>query len=351
MLTTPLLPGDGENDIASAEPTGLPPGDVTQIDAQRFDGVAAGLPALLPAHDGEGERAAIVSPGLWSNDAEPVAEQRFHAPADDPQMAAALPPPLSSDSAGDLASELPTGIRLSDAEQIAAMRLDGAAEGSLKEALAIAPVDGAAEEASRLAAEFDAPLVDAMLAVTPSHEQSAAQSPPEPSMVLPPFTAAAVEAPSIAIAELAADGPPTSGPVGDLQPPAEEAQAAAASAPLAAAPSEPMQPLTSALDAAAKLAADANAAAQALESLQRLLERQLPSAAPATAMSPQRGIEPWRAPIAVPMQPSPQLPVPAPQPQHRVPAERIRLDVRGFLAGFALSWAFGIVFYLFMTAG
>jgi hypothetical protein len=29
----------------------------------------------------------------------------------------------------------------------------------------------------------------------------------------------------------------------------------------------------------------------------------------------------------------------------------VRLDVRGFLAGFALSWAFGVVLYLFMTAG
>jgi hypothetical protein len=31
--------------------------------------------------------------------------------------------------------------------------------------------------------------------------------------------------------------------------------------------------------------------------------------------------------------------------------ERRGLDVRGFLAGFALSWAFGVVLYLFLTAG
>jgi hypothetical protein len=34
-----------------------------------------------------------------------------------------------------------------------------------------------------------------------------------------------------------------------------------------------------------------------------------------------------------------------------MPAERQRLDIRGFLAGFVLSWAFGVVLYLFMTAG
>ena len=41
----------------------------------------------------------------------------------------------------------------------------------------------------------------------------------------------------------------------------------------------------------------------------------------------------------------------APPPPRRAQPERIRLDVRGFLAGFALSWAFGVVLYLFMTAG
>ena len=36
----------------------------------------------------------------------------------------------------------------------------------------------------------------------------------------------------------------------------------------------------------------------------------------------------------------------APPPPRRAPAERVRFDVRGFLAGFALSWAFGVVLYL-----
>jgi hypothetical protein len=33
------------------------------------------------------------------------------------------------------------------------------------------------------------------------------------------------------------------------------------------------------------------------------------------------------------------------------PLQRRSLDVPGFLAGFALSWAIGVVLYLFMTAG
>ena len=45
----------------------------------------------------------------------------------------------------------------------------------------------------------------------------------------------------------------------------------------------------------------------------------------------------------------PQLPMLA--PTRGGAPERRRFDVRGFLAGFALSWAFGVVLYLFMTAG
>jgi hypothetical protein len=40
-----------------------------------------------------------------------------------------------------------------------------------------------------------------------------------------------------------------------------------------------------------------------------------------------------------------------PRPRRRQPADRTRFDVRGFLAGFALSWAFGVVLYLFIMAG
>jgi hypothetical protein len=129
------------------------------------------------------------------------------------------------------------------------------------------------------------------------------------------------------------------------------------------------QPLTSALDAAAKLAADATAAAEALESLKRLLQRQQqglatsppPAGGPAWAAAPPERANPKPPPLPSLMLPAtsdpgedgqpdeePQMPVPV--PRKRAP-ERVRFDLRGFLAGFALSWAFGVVLYLFMTAG
>jgi hypothetical protein len=133
------------------------------------------------------------------------------------------------------------------------------------------------------------------------------------------------------------------------------------------------QSLTGTLGAAAKLAADANAAAEALENLKRLLERQLPDvavglAAPApvassTAWTPGPAPEAPRPPPLPPPVSSVRedrsgirYPQPAPEPHVPVPrrrpaAERSRFDVRGFFAGFALSWAFGVVLYLFMTAG
>jgi hypothetical protein len=125
-----------------------------------------------------------------------------------------------------------------------------------------------------------------------------------------------------------------------------------------------MQPLSSALDAAVRLAADANVAAEALENLKRLLEhkqqveRMLPQFA---GGSPEVAQEPAH----IPAEPSP-LPLPLHSDPHagngsthpslpprrkRPPPERRGLDVTGFMAGFALSWAFGVVLYFFMTAG
>jgi len=118
---------------------------------------------------------------------------------------------------------------------------------------------------------------------------------------------------------------------------------------------KPHQPLTRALDAAAKLAADANAAAEALDSLKRLLEQGLPVATGKGAhpASPsERPVLPPRLPprSTVALSPPPPLPpvtLPVPMPS----TDRVRFDLRGFLAGFALSWAIGVVLYLFMTAG
>jgi hypothetical protein len=142
----------------------------------------------------------------------------------------------------------------------------------------------------------------------------------------------------------------------------------------ASAPMETGQPknvtsLANALDSAAKLAADANAAAVALEDLRRLLERGLPNAATHPALAPaarkaktamlhEVAAAPPPLPAALPLHAvrSANGGVPTlrkavlPRPT-RMPPERRRLDVRGFMAGFALSWAFGVVLYLFLTAG
>jgi hypothetical protein len=164
-------------------------------------------------------------------------------------------------------------------------------------------------------------------------------------------------------------------PVEALELSADEpsSDAAAALKPEAAGQPRNVSSLANALDAAVKLAEDANAAAEALENLKRLLERRMPDVAAQSAQAP-AALEATVAELvqaAATPPPLPPLPVPAlplhavrnasgeatlrpamlPKPTPRMPAERRRFDVRGFLAGFALSWAFGVVLYLFLTAG
>jgi hypothetical protein len=120
-----------------------------------------------------------------------------------------------------------------------------------------------------------------------------------------------------------------------------------------------------------RLAADASVAAEALENLKRLLQHKqqldgLRSAKAALARpSPDAEASASEAPAAeLPDPPLPPLPLPVQSeevsvesarlplvPPRRAALERRGLDVRGFLAGFALSWAFGVVLYFFMTAG
>jgi hypothetical protein len=156
------------------------------------------------------------------------------------------------------------------------------------------------------------------------------------------------------------------------------AQPAAAAPPVTApvtppvTPPKGIEPLASALDAAVRLAADASVAAEALENLKRLLQHKqqldgLRSAQAALARpSPDAEASASEAPaaplsVAPPLRPLP-LPVHAEEgsvgnanlplvPRRRASLERRGLDVRGFLAGFALSWAFGVVLYFFMMAG
>src|SRR5262245_19868904 len=134
-------------------------------------------------------------------------------------------------------------------------------------------------------------------------------------------------------------------------------------------PAPGIEPLASALDAAVRLAADASVAAEALEKLKVLLQHKqqlegLRSTQPVLAqLSPPAEPSAGEAQaIAQPVLPPLPLPVPAAHaslgrtrlpllPPPRAFFERRGLDVRGFMAGFALSWAFGVVLYFYMTAG
>lgn len=323
---------------------------------------------------------------------------------------APMPVPVPPNPGGDdHVLELQQGLRLSDAEGIAAERLDGAAEGSLKEALAIARTQDeeivrlqladVAEVGESFAAGPLVRLIDASFAEggrTQVREPHYAFSPmPRPPVldVGIALVTLADGAPRRLAAPMIAGGsePPPStsndGPSKDL--PSEdrptedrpgedwhgvagEAHSEPATAPLPdAAAEQSFEPLTSALDAAARLAADASVAADALENLKRLLEHKqlLESQPPLLAALPApRNPEPPASGFDAPIPPTlPPLPLHAmsdagvesaggspmllPPPRRRLPPERRGLDVRGFCAGFALSWAFGVVLYLFMTAG
>lgn len=295
-------------------------------------------------------------------------------------------------------SELQQGLRLSDAEGIAARRLDGAAEGSLKQALAIARAEGAGNAGPQLADRIGAVgesfaagplvrLIDARFAEmgrTRIHEPPVAFSPmPRPPVldvgIALVTLAHSIAPPSLAAPPIAEGGelaltPSEDSPSADWQGFAGDAPPASALAPsLDVAAAQRMEPLTSALDAAVRLATDANVAAEALENLKRVLEHkqrlesQLPQLAAGPAPVSASDYAQASAPDAPAPPPLPPLPLPLhampeaggesayamlpPPPRLRSAPERRGFDVRGFLAGFALSWAFGVVLYLFMTSG
>src|SRR5215471_8848281 len=108
-------------------------------------------------------------------------------------------------------------------------------------------------------------------------------------------------------------------------------------------------------DAAASLADDVNAAAEAYENLKRLLQRQFGD-------PPRASLEwgPNRAAastlIALPSQASPMNFAFAAPPSpgdsvHAAGQEPRRLDIRGFLAGVAVSAAIGAALYICLVAG
>jgi hypothetical protein len=135
------------------------------------------------------------------------------------------------------------------------------------------------------------------------------------------------------------------------------------------------QQLASAFGATAKLAADATAAAEALENLKRLLERQLPHPAQASRQQARERLAQTPAAHNPPPLPGEEDESEARPPEvaeHRLPQtgkqtpkkslprsqtrttavrDPRQFDFRGFMAGFALSWAIGAVLYIYLTAG
>jgi hypothetical protein len=335
----------------------------------------------LPTDEGESTPVAALPTGLRPIEVGELAAQQLDAAAESPPELSA-PVPANGEDGTDALS---TGVRLADAERIASERLDGAAEGSLQEALAIVPAPRPAASSlverielvdGSLAAETVAPAFEPPTDIQPSDQAPAVADEPEPSATV----STEGSDPIVASQSIAAPSPPAADAVA-TEPDLEAAPVPAADTPAAvAAPVQEgdapdnVRPLASALDAAARLAADANAAAEALANLKRLLERQLPdvaaSPAPAALAEPAAAFARTPAPLAVAPATAPQPPslplhamrdgngrttlrpaMLAPLPMRAAPPERTRFDVRGFLAGFALSWAFGVVLYLYMTSG
>jgi len=106
-------------------------------------------------------------------------------------------------------------------------------------------------------------------------------------------------------------------------------------------------------DAAASLADDVNAAAEAYENLKRLLQRQFGDPPRASL---ERGPNLKAAPTltALPSQASPMnfaFAARYPLVETPVGQEPRRLDIRGFLAGVAVSAAIGAALYICLIAG
>jgi len=334
----------------------------------------------LPTDDGESDRVAVLPTGLRPIEVGELATQQLDGAAESPPELSAPVPANDEDG-----TALATGVRLSDAERIALERLDGATEGSLKEALAIVPIPRPAAPSlverielvdESLAAETVTLSFEPTTAVESSDRAPVLADGPEPSATTstddsdPNVSSEVIAAPSPIVGDAVGTEPALEAP----PVPAADTPAAVAAPVREGSAPDNVRPLASALDAAARLAADANAAAEALANLQRLLERQLPNvaASPASASSAESeaAVPPTPAPVVAAPATAPQPPLLplhavrdgsgrttlrpamlAPLPQRHARPERTRFDVRGFLAGFALSWAFGVVLYLYMTSG
>ncbi len=120
-------------------------------------------------------------------------------------------------------------------------------------------------------------------------------------------------------------------------------------------------------DAAARIAAEANATAAALENLKRLLMHRLPEPYIAGASTRQEAgpeltepppIPAYRPAVQLPVTPPPMIAAPVAatalsyfEEDDAPPRRRWGVALGSFFAGFALSWVFGAVLYVYLTAG
>jgi hypothetical protein len=150
----------------------------------------------------------------------------------------------------------------------------------------------------------------------------------------------------------------------DTTPPSEASQQDATIPPDAEQEASPAEALDE--DAAARIAAEANATAAALENLKRLLLHKLPQPHLADASNPQAGpeladpppIPVYRPPIQLPVTPPPMIAAADDttslsyfEDEEAPPRRRWGMALGSFFAGFALSWVFGAVLYVYLTAG
>src|SRR5262245_61614869 len=318
-----LIPAPGGEETTSQLPQGMPSGEPRRVAVRGLNGT--GDAALEPA-------ASAVEP-------EPTIE--IGASGDDNSVSEPMVRRIEALSTARCRSQ---ADKLMDA--LSSMPRAPALDLGIELAVPVAPDDGTANEPGVRASEAsgdatppsDVASQEAM--VTPEEGEDVASSQPEPS----PQGQALSSEPRLPSLRARSS---------------REAQR----------PSPGIEPLASALDAAVRLAADASVAAEALEKLKVLLQHKqqlegLRSTQPVLAqLSPPAEPSAGEAQaIAQPVLPPLPLPVPAAHaslgrtrlpllPPPRAFFERRGLDVRGFMAGFALSWAFGVVLYFYMTAG